>query len=163
MKRRKPRKRNRAHRNDTKSKALFMIMIICCSVIAGYFTATYLIGPALGLETETTITDFIGDLKEPEEAESDKQNEKTEENKQLDVVQDQVVDECGFALQYGSFSSKEGAESCARDLKESGIKAGIIEINGMYKVIGEIFGTKQEAEEQKNKEDAEDVFITEIK
>ena len=162
MRRRVKRKRTVRRNNDYKVKAVSFVLIICFSVAAGYLTATYLIGPALGLEAESVSFDFL-----KKETEKDKVNKNGTEDEQDDteLVQDRltVETEHGYALQYGSFSSKKGAKACVNELAGAGIDAEIIEKDGSYKVIGEVFDTRKEAEESKKKVSADkDVFITEI-
>ena len=159
MNRRRRRRRHNAYRgSDLKAKAVSVMLVICLSVAAGYVTATQLVGPALGLETQQTFFDFINEKEEKTEQKDDKDSETTVVEDQVDVETDS-----GFALQYGSFSSKEGAQECLDDLTASGIEAEIIEKDGMYKVIGQLFDTKAEAEtfKEQNPQD-EEVFITEI-
>ena len=159
MKRRVKRRKTAYRKNDCKTKAVSFVLIICFSVAAGYLTATYLIGPALGLETEAVFFDFLKNDAEQKES-RDKKDEKEKE-----VVQDQltVKSENGYALQYGSFSSMAGAEECVNDLAESDISAEIVKKDNSYKVIGEVFATREEAEESKKKlSENKEVFITEI-
>jgi len=166
MNRRRYRMRKRhssRHGSSVKGHAITIVIVIFLSVAAGYLTATQLLGPALGLESQQTFFDFITDKKE----DMTEKKEKTENVvNEITVVEDdvEVEKESGFALQYGSYSARSGAEKCAEDLKASGIDAEIIEIDGMYKVIGDIFDTKSEAESYKEKNPQEvEVFITEIK
>ncbi len=160
MKRRMRRKRHNAHRRDTgmTGKALSVMVIICFSVLAGYITANYMIGPMLGLESEPVFSDFLNEKKEDTESEP-------EDKKGTKVVQDTlpVQNQSGFALQYGSFSVREGAKQYADELAADGIDTSIIEKDGSYKVIGKVFKTKEEARAYKESEDAgKDIFITEI-
>lgn len=151
------------HGNNVRKHAITVIIVIFLSVAAGYLTATQLLGPALGLESQKTFFDFINDKKENVTETEDEDEKKDGE---ITVVEDRVDDEKknGFALQYGSYSSKSGAEECAEELKASGIDSEIIEKDGMYKVIGNIFDTKSEAEKYKEENPQEEgVFITEIK
>lgn len=160
MNRRKRRRRYNAYRGQNiKGRALSVVLVICLSVAAGYMTATQVLGPALGLETQQTFLDFVNDKTDKTENKEEKNSETTT------VVEDQVeVDtDSGYALQYGSFSTEEGAQECLEDLTASGIEAEIIEKDGMYKVIGQLFNTKEEARTFKEENSQnEDVFITEI-
>ena len=165
MNRRRHRSRKRyaaKHGRTLKAHAVTVAIVIFLSVAAGYFTATQLLGPALGLETQQTFFDFIKDKQDSITENNDKKDGKDSD---ITVVEDKAEPETenGFALQYGSFSAKSGAKECAEDLKSSGIDAEIIEKDGMYKVIGNIFDTKQEAESYREKNpQKEEVFITEI-
>lgn len=156
------------NRRNTKVKGKFttLIIIICLSAAAGYLTATYLIGPALGLETAPLVFNN-------EDAENSKTAEKDNQKQDSrDVVSDQTdkepdetegLAESGYVLQYGSFSSKEAAENCINDLKRSGIEAEILEKDGAYKVVSPLFDTEEDARSKmENQKDIVDVFITQI-
>ena len=162
MNKRVRRKRHSAYRRKANmtSKILSVVIVIGISVLAGYMTANYVLGPMLGLESEPAFSDFV---KEKKDAEKEKKTELPES--ETKVVEDQipVQSEKGFALQYGSFSSKNGAQQCADELKSKGIETSIIEKDGNYKVIGKVFDTKEEARMHKNTSAAEgDIFVTEI-
>ena len=162
MKRRMRRKRHNHYRKNANKtgKVLSVVIVIGFSVLAGYVTANYMIGPMLGLESEQVFSDFLNDKKETE-----KEDKTTEKNNETKVVQDkvEVETETGFALQYGSFSAREGAQECVRDLESRGIDASIIEKDGSFKVIGKVFATKDEARAWKDTSGTgEDIFITEI-
>lgn len=81
------------------------------------------------------------------------------ENQAKEKLQQELKD---FCIQYGSFSTHEGAEVLQQQLKETGIQADIIEKDGTFKVISQLFATKEEAirEKDKNKGLYEDAFIT---
>ena len=153
---RKRRRRKPYKNTNIKYRALSVFMVICVSVAAGYMTAAYILGPALGLEIQPSFFETI--KKSGSEKEEDKETEKT-------IIEDKAAaeEESGFAMQYGSFSAKEGAEELAAELKASGIQAEIVEKDGMYKVISQLFDTKEEARTymEKSSQDT-DVFITEI-
>lgn len=162
MNKRMRRKRHSAYRRKSNmtNKVVSVVIVISISVLAGYMTANYLIGPMLGLESEPVFSDFVKDKKD---AEKEKKTELPES--ETKVVEDQipVQSEKGFALQYGSFSSKNGAQQCADELQSKGIETSIIEKDGNYKVIGKVFDTKEEARMHKNTSAAEgDIFVTEI-
>lgn len=71
------------------------------------------------------------------------------------VIEDQadVKQVAGYALQFGSYSSKAAAEKCINQLKESGINARVLKKDGAYKVIGQLFATKDEAKTELGKMD----------
>lgn len=159
MNRRKRRRRPAKpyRKNSVKTKAMSFVMVICISVAAGYLTATYILGPVLGLEMEPTFFDFISEDK--------KKTENKEKPETKTVIEDKVETEIesGFAVQYGSFSEKNGARECADQLKAEGIEVKIIEKDGMYKVVGKVYSTKDDARDDiENTQDNEGLFITEI-
>lgn len=153
---------SRKGRGKNKNTAGVFVLAICCSVIAGYITANYIIGPALGLEAEPAFFGFINDKQETKEK-TEKNTTDNSQNKTVLEDEIEVKNKSGFALQYGSFSVKEGAQQCVNDLNTKGIEANIIEKDGSYKVIGKIFDTKDEARAFKDAhDDGKDIFITEI-
>lgn len=51
----------------------------------------------------------------------------------------------GYCIQFGSFSTKLSAESLISELKTNGITAEIVEKDGAYKVISQLFEQKEQA------------------
>lgn len=98
MNKRVRRKRHSAYRRKANmtSKILSVVIVIGISVLAGYMTANYVLGPMLGLESEPAFSDFV---KEKKDAEKEKKTELPES--ETKVVEDQipVQSEKGFALQ----------------------------------------------------------------
>ena len=154
--------RSAARRNGRiKGKMTSVVILICLSIIAGYFTATYLLGPILGFDTAPLVFNEKTDSDNNE----DKKTSETVVDEQLDVEPDETegLAESGYVLQYGSFSSKEAAENCISDLKKSGIEAEILEKDGAYKVISPLFDTEEDARSKMEKQKGiVDVFITQI-
>ena len=152
-----------------------VIVIICLSVFAGYLTAKYVVCPILGYEpaglsvlqkensikTEEKKKDASEAAKVPEETSETAR----EPSGKTAVIEDQiqVKKTSGYALQFGSYSTKEAAQKSVEDLKSSGIEAKVIEKDGAYKVIGEIFDTKEKAKEDLSKLDKSvGAFVTSI-
>ena len=155
-------RRRRGHRagGNLQNKVTVILAIVALSIFAGYFTANYLLGPILGLETNSKISNLFEKSDKKEETKSEEKEEK--EN----VIEDQIETETessGYALQYGSFSTKTAAEATVAELKRSGIETEIIEKDGAYKVIGNLFETEEEARtELEQQEGLVDVFLTQI-
>lgn len=51
----------------------------------------------------------------------------------------------GYCIQFGSFSTKQSAENLISELKSSGITAEIVEKEGAFKVVGQLFEQKEQA------------------
>ena len=66
-------------------------------------------------------------------------------------------------IQFGSFSTKAAAKERASELKDEGIKTSVIEKDDCYKVVGEIFSTKDKAKTAMADIDYDGVFVTELK
>lgn len=165
MKKRIYRKRHHIRHNSrdhSKNRIGLIFISICCSVIAGFLTSNYIIGPALGLDTDIVISEFIN---KKQSVEIDNKKVVDESDEKNIVVEDQIIEnsESGYAVQYGSFSSKERAQKFMNELTSEGIDASIYNKDGSYKIIGKVFDTKEEARVQKNNLNiGKDVFITEI-
>ncbi len=149
-----------------------ILVIICLSIGAGYLTAKYVVYPILGYEPTG-----LGILKQSETTEESKEQSQPSANEAVEtaaastqaattsaaeattvpatVIQDQadVKQVAGYALQFGSYSSKAAAEKSREQLKESGINARVLKKDGAYKVIGQLFATKDEAKVELNKMD----------
>lgn len=104
-------------------------------------------------ETEQTETEMTAELKETENAPSKTVLEDKAEVKQA----------AGYALQFGSYSTKAAAQKSLKQLKTSGIKAKIVEKDGAYKIIGKLFDTKEQAAKHLNDLDESiGAFITTV-
>ncbi len=163
-----------------------ILVIICLSIGAGYLTAKYVVYPILGYEPAS-----LSILKQSQTAkESEKQTQpSTNESTQMaasvqpaatitaaettagttaapaTVIEDQadVKQVAGYALQFGSYSSKAAAEKSKAQLKASGIDARVLKKDGAYKVIGRLFATKDEAKAELSKMDeAVDAFVATV-
>ncbi len=136
--RRKVRKR-RGTSEKTKMKFTAVLVIITVTVVLGYATARFIIGPILGYNADESPINVATNSEEIEKVEE------------------------GYALQFGVFSTKEAAQKLVTSLEGKGIKANIVEIDDQYKVISPIIQTKDEALGKLNEikdKDVEDVFIT---
>lgn len=88
-------------------------------------------------ETEQTKTESAAESKEAA----------TKSAPSKTVLEDkaEVKQAAGYALQFGSYSTKSAAQKSLKQLKSSGIKAKIVEKDGAYKIIGKLFDTKEQA------------------
>ncbi|MCQ4637355.1 SPOR domain-containing protein [Anaerovorax odorimutans] len=156
-----------------------IIVIICLSVCAGYLTAKYVVYPILGYEPAG-----LSILQKKDGEEKKDETQKTEESSAAAqtettaaptaaetttappaVVEDQVdvKQTAGYALQFGSYTTKEAAQKSVKQLKSSGIKAKVVEKDGAYKVIGDLFDTKEKAKAALEKMDESvGAFVTTI-
>jgi cell division protein FtsN len=143
-----------------------IIVIICLSICAGYVTAKYVVYPFLGYEpTGLNLTKPKATQATKAPTTKSTQETTTTATKSTDVVDNtaNVTRKSGYALQFGSYSTKAAAEKSVADLKTSGIKAEIVQKDGDYKVIGELFDTKQKAKAALAELDAsQGAFITTV-
>ncbi len=102
----------------------------------------------------------------------------TEQNQQgnATIVEDQLnvtktdatanavtTTQSGYCIQFGSFSTKNSAETLVTQLKGSGINAEIIEKDGAFKVVSQLFEQKEQAVATMNSltgEQFADAFVT---
>lgn len=130
--------RKRKHmKNKTEMKFTRVLVIMILVIGLGYMTARFVIVPILGYNADESPI-------------------KVTEETSLDV------NEKGFALQFGVFSTKEAAQKLVESLESKGIETKIIEENNQYKVISPIIQTKEEALGKLNEikdKDIKDVFI----
>lgn len=69
----------------------------------------------------------------------------------------------GYALQFGSYSTKAAAQKSLKQLTSSGIQAKIVEKDGAYKIIGKLFDTKEQAKVHLNGlDESVGAFITTV-
>lgn len=156
MKRRRMRRYHSMKKNSG-MKFFGFIGIMLGAVICGYMTARFIVAPLLGYETEVLKLDFPSKMTSLIEKEESEENE---DNKNVVVPE---ASEKTYALQFGVFSSKDGAEQLQKNLEKKNIPAEIREIDQKYKVLKGSYETKEEAlsalEALKDKSDI-DVFIT---
>ena len=145
-----------------KFASILAIMIL--AIALGYGTAKFVIGPVLGFDTDESSINIVqkdstnNETKEETKANAEKENQ--EETLDKDSSKKDTVE--GYALQFGAFSTRDGAQKLVASLKEKGVEAEIIEDNKQYKVISPIIKTKDEALDKLNDikdKDVEDVFI----
>lgn len=166
MKKRKTRryrggKRPRGMRGSGKNsvmKFIGIIGIIMLAVFCGYGTARFVLAPILGYDTEVLKLDFPSKISTSLDtlisgSDTDKASE-SKENK-----------ETNYALQFGVFDNRDGAETLKSELEKDGVKVQIKEQDGRYKVISDLIDTKEQAlsqlEDVKTASD-KDVFITTV-
>lgn len=123
--------RNRG--NKVKLNFTPVIVILCLSIGCGYAAAKYVVDPVVNYVPQMT---------------AEKEQVNNQEEKKTDVLEDEAeVKEkgniSGYALQFGCYSSKAAAEAAMPAVGISGLQ--VIEQSNMYKIIGEVYKTKDEA------------------
>ncbi len=129
-------------RKAAKPNFVPVILILCLSIGCGYATAKYVVDPVVNYVPQLAAESGQEKQSETETLKSDESQKKT------DVVEDDVdVEESGkisgYALQFGCYSSKSAAETAMSDLETTDLQ--ILEQNNMYKIVGKVFDTKEEA------------------
>lgn len=137
-----------------------VVLILCLSVGCGYATAKYVVDPVVNYVPQLTAeNEQKPDEKKKDETEAAGSSEET-----AGVVEDDVkVEEtqvAGYAVQFGCYSGKAAAESAMSSLGISGLQ--IIEQNKMYKIIGEIFDSKDKAKEALKSAGVDKAFVTTV-
>ena len=140
------RARSRRGRFGRKEKLNFtpVIVILCLSVACGYATAKYVVDP---------VVNYVPQLmaekeQESTEPENKKEEQPLKESEKSKIVEDDVdIKETGkikgYALQFGCYSTESAAEAVMPTLGVENLQ--IIDQNDMYKIIGEIYKSKEEA------------------
>lgn len=141
MRRRKPlRSYGSSSRNRKKVNFTPIIIILCLSVGCGYATAKYVVDPVVNYVPQLMAEKEQQQQKEQQERKAQK-NGTTVLEDEVDVKEDRKVS--GYALQFGSYSGKASAESVIPSIGVTDLK--VIHQDGMYKIIGEVYKTKDEA------------------
>lgn len=169
------RKRRRSNfRQKTKVNLSAIIVIMSIAILLGYGAAKFIIYPLISSDsTSDSVNDkgfkiekflsFFSDEDNPkEENEKDGQNttgqgiQENASGSDSNIVEDQLkvtptsektaaTAQNGYCIQFGSFSTKLSAENLISELKASGITAEILEKDGAYKVVGQLFEQKEQA------------------
>lgn len=147
------RSKNLRGRSRKKTGVSYMpvVVILCLSIGCGYATAKYVVEPVVNYapqyaEKVSDKQDKTGEIKKDGTKASERKSEAEKSKKK--VVEDQVnVGNSGkikgYALQFGSYSTESAAEKAMSSLEVTGLQ--IIENNSMYKVIGKIYSSKEQA------------------
>lgn len=144
--RRRVKKRKTTQKSGMKFTTILGIMVM--AVLLGYLTARFVIGPFIGYEAEESPAQIV--------------EEEERENEEEETSSASLPTE-GYALQFGVFSTREAAQSRADELEKQGIEVSVVEADQVFKIIGQVVGSREEAFaslEALNEKDFEDVFIT---
>lgn len=139
--------RNRG--NKVKLNFAPVIVILCLSIGCGYAAAKYVVNPVVNYVPQmTSEKEEVNDKSDNKTTDIDSEQNKIKGKKKPNVLEDEVEvkekgDISGYALQFGCYSSKAAAEATVPSLGVSGLQ--VIEQSNMYKIIGEVYKTKDEA------------------
>lgn len=126
-----------------------VIVILCLSIGCGYAAAKYVVDPVVNYVPQMTAEkEDTNDKADNKTIDIDSEQNKIKEKKKPDVIEDEVEvkekgDISGYALQFGCYSSKAAAEAAMPAVGISGLQ--VIEQSNMYKIVGEVYKTKDEA------------------
>ena len=156
-------------RHGAKPNFIPVILILCLSVGCGYATAKYVVDPVVNYVPQIAAGSDISDQniqKQDGSAASDKADagKGSKSKASSGVVEDEAdVKEtkvAGYAVQYGCYSGKSAAEAAMSSLGISGLQ--VVEQNKMYKIIGEIFDSKDKAKEALGSAGTDNSFVTTV-
>lgn len=177
MRERRKRRRRNGFRQKTKVNFTFFLVIISIAVLLGYGSARFIIYPLLGGDGINLgsfgflsgIFDSSGekasghdeDLKQESgnggiavspqvtKNSTDNKDNKNIIEDDLDIAAQSESSQAsgGYCIQFGSFSARGSAEEMISDLETSGIKAEIVEKDGMFKVVSTLFENREKAAE----------------
>ena len=129
-----------------------VIVMLCISVGCGYAAAKYVVEPVVNYVPQLTA----------EKEEIDLTN--------IDGTDKTIVDEAevrdegditGYALQFGCYSGKASAELAMPSIGVDDLT--VIEQDDLYKIIGEVYKTKEDAKKALNElPDSVNAFVTPI-
>lgn len=166
-------KRYRYPRRDARTGFSVFIIVIILAVAAGYAGTKYIIFPYLlgnspaesaGEQTggDKKATDSAVDtITSPPSVIIDKQNltnDATTENGNSNTASG---GNGPFSVQFGSFTTKDGADALSAELTGKGIYSYVYESGGSYKVLGLPYSTEAKAKEAASVVSAvvSDVFV----
>lgn len=170
QRRRQPRRGYRgAQRHGAKPNFIPVILILCLSVGCGYATAKYVVDPVVNYVPQIAAGSDVSDQstqKQDGSAASDKAGSGKESKSKASsgVVEDEAdvkeTEVAGYAVQYGCYSGKAAAETAMSSLGISGLQ--VVEQNKMYKIIGEMFESKDKAKEALDSAGTDNAFVTTV-
>jgi cell division protein FtsN len=150
------RRRYRYPRRDARTGFSIFIVVIILAVVAGYAGTKYIIFPYLlgnspaessESQTDKTVSDAAVDtITSPPSVIIDQQNLKNDATNTGNP--DAVSSTNGpFSVQFGSFSTKAGADTMSAELTGKGIYSYVYESGGSYKVLGLPYSTEEKAKQ----------------
>lgn len=147
-------KKRKAPAQKTRVKFTVFLGIMVLAVFAGYLTARFVLGPFIGYDADESPARIA---ESGETGEKDGGSGEEEDTASLDLPSE------GYALQFGVFSTEEGAQQLQKTLEEQGVRTEIRKAEDLYKVISPVADTKEsvleELENLKGKQ-VDDVFVT---
>ena len=115
-----------------------IVLILCLSVGCGYATAKYVVDP---------VVNYVPQIeKKVSEKQADKAAKETTRMIEDDVKVKTAGKVCGYAVQLGCYSDQASAEKAREAVGLEGLQ--IVEQRNMYKVIGKICKSKEDARSQ---------------
>ena len=132
---RRPGRRGFPAKRNARPNYVPVILMLCLSVGCGYAAARYIVEPVVNYVPQIT-------------AENEEKTEEPEQKRESGVIEDEAdVEEKGdiegYALQFGCYSEEASAEKAMADTGMDGLQ--VISQDSMYKIIGDIYETKEEA------------------
>ena len=150
-------RRNRYTRRDARTGFSVFIIIIILAVVAGYAGTKYIIFPYLlgNNPAEDSGSQKVGDNTATDSAVDvitsspsiiiDQQNLKNETATVNGNTNVAASGQGPFSVQFGSFSTKEGADKLSAELTGKGIYSYVYNSGGSYKVLGLPYSTEEKA------------------
>ncbi len=162
-------RRRHIPRSSRNVKASFtpVIMILCLSVACGYATAKYVVEPVVNYVPQAS--EKVSQSRQQETEKSTDSGQVSETRAQTEttaVIEDEapVKNESsikGYALQFGCYSNKAAADTAAAAIGEKDTE--IIKQDDMYKIIGKVYDTKDEAKKALRKlQDPSKAFVAPV-
>lgn len=169
-------RRNRYPRRDVNTGFAVFVIVIILAVAAGYAGTKYIIFPYLlgnnpaeseanQNDTSQTATDTAVDVIPNAPSIIIDQQNLTNDTKNNNGNTDAVSSTKGpYSVQFGSFSSKSGADAMSAELSGKGIYSYVYESSGSYKVLGLPYTSEEKAREAASVVSAvvSDVFVVNL-
>lgn len=163
-------------RRDARTGFSVFLIVIILAVAAGYAGTKYFIFPYLlgnspaenpGEQTgeDKAATDTDADvISSPPSVIIDKQNLKNDTTAENGNPNTASGGNGPFSVQFGSFTTKSGADALSTELTEKGIYSYVYESGGSYKVLGLPYSTEEKAKEAASIVSAvvSDVFVVNL-
>jgi len=153
-------KKRRPPTQNSRMKFTVFLGIMLLAVFLGYLTAKFVVGPLIGYDADESPAKIL--QQESQDGENGAESGGDSDSSETEDVFSQAPGE-GYALQFGAFSTEEGAQQMKEALQEQGIETEIVKTEDAYKVISPVVDTKEkalDALESLAEKDLDDVFVT---
>ena len=173
------RRRRFRKNNNTGVNVLGIAAIVLAAIVAGFLLTEFVVypvmlgvsGPVLEQKDDKSTnpdagTDSAtGDAQKQEPVGSGDKSQENASAQTQTPSNDGQPKQSGYCIQFGSFTTKAAAEVLLSQLTAGGIKASVLEKDGNFKVVGEIFSDKATAAAAMANVDRtiySDIFVTNI-
>lgn len=165
--------------SNTGVNILGIVAIVLAAIVAGFLLTEFIVYPVmLGVSgpvseqkenknagTDTGPSPTVPNTQQQTPAENGEKTQQSNSSQTQTTPGEMQTQQSGYCIQFGSFTTRAAANTLLAQLTAGGIKASVLEKDGNFKVVGEIFSDKATAAAAMAGVDRaiySDIFVTNI-